>query len=343
MSEKENNMTVGMYGGKFLPFHLGHAYMVDVCSKKVDKLYVVLSSSEKRDKEICKRDGVKYMPAEVRMSWIGEYVSGMDGVEVINIKDDWSDEDYDWWKGAEMIVDAIPEKITHIFSSEPDYDKFFRNFYDAEHIVIDAARKIVSISATTIRRNVDTHEYFTMLPHIVRPFFVKKIAIVGTESVGKSTLTRNLASHYKTQYVHEVGRDYCERYDDNLTIDIFDDIAIDHYRLTRDKLGISNRFIFIDSEAVVTQYYLNMYFKTQSSLIDEIIKKQDFDLVLYLEPDVPWIDDGLRFSGKDEERKENNLFLKQLFAKYGIQYKIIKGGWDERFNKAVKLINQLDS
>ena len=60
--------TVGFIGGKFLPFHLGHIYVILAASNYVDKLYVVLSSSKKRDKEICERDNIKYIPAEIRLS-----------------------------------------------------------------------------------------------------------------------------------------------------------------------------------------------------------------------------------------------------------------------------------
>lgn len=31
-----------MYGGKFLPFHKGHKYCVDIASKECQKVYVIL-------------------------------------------------------------------------------------------------------------------------------------------------------------------------------------------------------------------------------------------------------------------------------------------------------------
>ena len=37
----------------------------------------------------------------------------------------------------------------------------------------------------------------------MRPFFVKRVVIMGPESVGKSTLTKNLAKHYNTNFVEE--------------------------------------------------------------------------------------------------------------------------------------------
>ena len=40
---------------------------------------------------------------------------------------------------------------------------------------------------------------------------IKKIAIVGPESTGKSTMAARLAEHYRTVWVPEYARGYCEK------------------------------------------------------------------------------------------------------------------------------------
>ncbi|MEH7393369.1 AAA family ATPase [Bacillus sp. JJ1474] len=67
----------------------------------------------------------------------------------------------------------------------------------------------MKISATNIREK-GIFEYWDYIPDEVKTFFIKKVVILGTESCGKSTLTRNLALIYNTTYVKEYGRDYCE-------------------------------------------------------------------------------------------------------------------------------------
>lgn len=334
-------MTVGFYGGKFLPLHNGHVRMIYECTKMVDKLYVVLSSSPKRDVELCERDGCKLTPAFIRLSWLGETISAMDNVEIIHVLDNQGDDDYDWEEGSNNIKQAIPEVITHVFSSEPKYSEYFDLYYpEAEHVVIDADRSIIPISATEIRKNVYTN--WDYLPDYVRAYYVKKVAIVGTESCGKSTLTEKLAKYYDTNFVPEIGRYYCENYSNQLTYYHFDSIAMDHFRATELMIKDSNKLLFIDSEAVTTQYYLNLYKPGMTSnLINAIIARQEFDLVLYLEPDVAWIDDGYRFAGDEDVRRENNKKLKNMFVKVNLEYIIIKGNYDERFNKACQLVNDL--
>ena len=211
----ENKKTVGFIGGKFLPFHLGHIYVVLAASNQVDELYVVLSSSKNRDKELCKRDGIKYIPADVRLSWIGESLNNISNVKIVHIEDDHWDADYDWEEGANLIKKAIGKPIDFVFSSENSYNDFFKKYYpDSKHVVVDDKRKTVTISATEMRKNL--YDHWDKLPTCVRSYFTKKVAIIGTESCGKSTLCKKLAKFYNTNYVDEVGRNYCERYSNQL-------------------------------------------------------------------------------------------------------------------------------
>jgi len=332
------NKTTGFIGGKFLPLHQGHIYAIMKASNMVDKLYVVLTSSEKRDRKICKKDNIKYMPAEVRLSWLGKTVSDLENIEIIHIKDDKGVEDYDWAEGAREIKNKIGKHIDYIFSSEKEYGNTFKKLYpNSTHIVIDNKREEVNISATKIRKNL--YSNWDNLPSHVKSYFVKKIAIVGTESCGKSTFTKKLAKSFNTNYVKETGRKKCEEFSNFLTKEMFDEIAIEHYLLQKKESEKSNKLLFVDTEAIITQYYLDMYFNESSDLINEVIKKQDYDLVIFLEPDVKWVDDGLRFKGNKKERLNYNEKLKKMFEKRGIETVSVSGNYDERFNKSRKMIN----
>ena len=41
--------------------------------------------------------------------------------------------------------------------------------------------------------------------------YITKIAVVGPESTGKSTLSQQLAQHYNALWVPEYAREYCEK------------------------------------------------------------------------------------------------------------------------------------
>jgi len=339
--ETETKKTTGFIGGKFLPLHLGHVYAIMSASTQVDELYVICSTSEERDREICKRDGIKYIPPEQRLSWLGELLSDLENIKILHLQDFYGITDYNWEKGRDDVRKMIGKPIDFIFSSEYSYKEIFESLYpEAKHVIIDAKRTNVPISATDLRKDLFSH--WDKLPNCVRSYFTKRVAIVGTESCGKSTLAKKLAKMYNTEYVEEVGRNYCINHSDKLTVQMFDSIAMDHFLLQEKKARQSSRVLFIDSDAVVTQFYLDMYFPGKKSpMIEEIVKLQQYDLVLYLEPDVKWVDDGLRVTGEDNIRKQNNERLKQMYRDKGIEFVSISGDYNQRFTSAKNLIDKL--
>ncbi len=337
----EKDKSVGFIGGKFLPLHLGHIHAILAASNMVDELYVILSSSKNRDRQLCERDGIKYIPDEVRLSWMGQAVNDLENVKLIRIEDDQWDENYDWDSGAEMIKKAIGKKIYFVFSSEKEYEKHFKkNFPGGKHMIIEPARETINISGTEIRKEL--YKHWDKLPEYVRKYFVKKVVIVGTESCGKSTLTKKLAKLYNTNLVEEIGRNYCDKYSNMLTKEMFNSIAMEHFLEQEEKASFSNKVLFVDTEATVTQFYLNKYFpKEKFNLIEEIIKIQNYDLMIFLEPDVKWVNDGLRNEGEEKIRKNNNVEMKKMFKDRGINFVSLGGNYSERFNKARKLVDDL--
>ena len=74
-------------------------------------------------------------------------------------------------------------------------------------------------------------------------------------------------------------------------------------------------------------------------IIDEIARLQDYDLVLYLSPDVPWVDDGTRVFG--EEREEADEGLRALLAEHGVEVVEVRGDFARRLDIAVTAVDRL--
>ncbi len=337
-------MTVGFIGGKFLPLHLGHVYAIIHASTRVDELYVVLSHSIKRDKELFIESKMDYIPPQVRLRWLSQLTKDMPQVKVISVEDDQGNDDYNWADGAEQIKEKIGKPIDYVFSSEYEYEDTFQQLYpESKHVLIDPDRKSVHISATKIRQE-GVYCHWDYIPGVVRPYFVKKIVIVGTESCGKSTLTRNLANLYNTTYVAEYGRTVCEELggcDGIISKEDYHKIAYGHKMEEYKAIEQANKLVFIDTEAIVTQFYSNLYNQDHQPVLDEMAKLQDYDLWLFLEPDVKWVDDGLRVHGHESERIHNNDYLKELLDLRNINYKILSGDYHNRFVTAVEFIEKI--
>lgn len=337
-------MSIGVVVGKFLPLHLGHINFINRCYTKVSKLIIVLCHSH-RDGDLCIKNGIKIIPYKQRLRWLHQTYSEFDNIEIRHMDESHIPAYPDGWHGyIRLLKETVPEKIDFIFSSENDYDtQYSRLLPEASHVIIDNDRISVPISGTAIRKNLIDNWGF--LPSIVRPFFVTKVAIVGTESSAKSTLTRLLGKHYNTSWVEEYGKQYI--YDvlggreDSLCFDDYLKIAMKHKLLEDEAIKTSNKIVFVDTEAIVTNFYCKLYEEHTDPAIDEIIKRQNYDLWLYLDNDVTWFDDGLRSQGHRTQRDKGKELLLSMFKMYGVYDKLqfISGNYEERLDKAISIID----
>ena len=336
-------MSLGVVVGKFLPLHTGHINFINKCSTKVDKLIVLLCYSDK-NKDICKENKIPEIKKEDQLRWLHSVYQDIDHIEIRYIDESNIPVYPDGWKEyIKLVKEAIPEKIDYMFSSEPAYDVHYKELLpESEHIIIDPERKDMGISATMVRS--DPFKYWEFIPSIVRPFFVKKIVIVGTESCGKTTLTKFLAKAFNTSWAEEYGRNYvyeeCGGNEDNLVYEDYIKIAMHQKKLEDDAIRHSNKVVFIDTEAIVTQFYCKLYEGKEDPAIDEIIKRQNYDLWIYLNNDVEWVDDGLRKNGSEEERNKGKEMLYGLLEKAGVLENIIQisGSYEQRLETAITTI-----
>lgn len=230
------------------------------------------------------------------------------------------------------------------FSSEPEYSWWIEKYFGAEHIIIDAERNHIDISATKIRNN--PHKYWTYLPSIVRKDWLKKVAIIGTESSAKSTLTKYLAKMYNTSWVEEYGRNYClnEMCNDEslLTFDDYGIIAANRFYDEKQAERTANKILFCDTNAFITQFYCRLYEAKNHPLVEAYIDEEEYDLILHLSDEVKWVDDGLRIN---RNRTKTRLLFNQMLDEYEITehkgYHYIDGDYNQRLIKAQLIIDEL--
>lgn len=336
---------VGFYGGKFLPLHMGHVYAIKKAACMVEELYIVLSYSHSRDKRLVEEGNIKPLPYQLRLRWLSQLTKDMKNVHVIAVEDAANnDEEYDWHQGALDIKKFIGKDINVVFGSEESYrDIFAREYPTALYEIIDAERTLYPISATEIRRD-GAFKHWAFIPDVAKPYFTRSVAIVGTESCGKSVLTKYLSTLFNTSYVEEYGRtltDELGRCEDVMLEEDFYHIAYGHKMNEKKAREEANKVYFVDSEAIVTKYYAELYTGKEYPLLDAIIDTQHYDLWLYLEPDVKWVDDGTRTFGEDEVREANNLRLKELMDEKKINYISISGDYQTRLEQSILEVHKM--
>lgn len=108
----------------------------------------------------------------------------------------------------------------------------------------------------------------------------------------------------------------------------------------------SNRILFIDTDAVTTKFYSHFLLKKKEeiqkcdALADAVSGINRFDLVLFLEPTVSFVQDGTRNEKIAQDREKYSREIKMLFDEAGMEYCCLGGDYLDRFNQAKKLIEE---
>ncbi|HHA19218.1 MAG TPA: multifunctional transcriptional regulator/nicotinamide-nucleotide adenylyltransferase/ribosylnicotinamide kinase NadR, partial [Methylophaga sp.] len=146
----------------------------------------------------------------------------------------------------------------------------------------------------------------------------------------------------------EYGRYYSADYlggNENLfQIDDFARIARIQQAQDEKALKAANRICFFDTDAVVTQYYCHLYLKNHNPAVYNFVDPQKYDVVLMMSPSVKWVDDGLRFKEKQEEREHLHKKLLYMYEDRGFRSKIIEindEDYSDRLEKAINISDEL--
>jgi len=171
---------------------------------------------------------------------------------------------------------------------------------------------------------------------------IKKVVVIGPESTGKSTLCQKLAEHYNTLWVPEYAREYLEKngreysYDDLL---IIAKGQIEREEKTIQQLTTHNSFLFIDTNMYVMKVWAEFVFNKCHNWILNRIAERDYDLYLLCDIDLPWVEDVLREYPDKKIREKLFFFYKELMTNQSTPWRIISGNYEERLEKAIKIID----
>ena len=170
---------------------------------------------------------------------------------------------------------------------------------------------------------------------------VFRIALIGPESTSKSTLSEALARFYKTQWVPEYARNYLEKLDQKYTLNDILQIAKVQLKLEHKAMNNSKRFLFIDTELIVSKVWCEDVFKTCPEWITENLEKHKYDLYLLCNIDLPWVKDELREYPDLVTREKLYHHYKDIMINQPVPWIDISGTYDERLQKAIKAVEAL--
>lgn len=170
---------------------------------------------------------------------------------------------------------------------------------------------------------------------------MKKIAIIGPESTGKSTLTQQLADHYETVWCPEYARAYLHENGTNYTFNDLQKIA-EGQLILEDTLLLEadNDLYFIDTEMYVMKVWCEYVFGKCHQFILDAIAERKYDLYLLCNTDLPWVADDLREYPDEAPRKELYNIYKDLLINQSTPWVNISGNYEERLQTAINAVEK---
>jgi NadR type nicotinamide-nucleotide adenylyltransferase len=326
--------TRGLVLGKFLPPHAGHLRLVRFAEAMVDRVDVVVATSE-----------TESIPGALRVPWMKQLcpfatVHHLD--EELPAYPDEHPEFWALWRAS--LLRCLGDAPTHVFASES---------YGAELADVLGAKFVpmarpgtegdgpLAISGTELRR--DPWNHWEHLPAVVRPHFLRHIHVVGPESVGKSTLCADLAAEFNTVWVPEYARTWLTRRgapmeeregraQPAVSLDDMIEIARGHTASVSSLAQAATRRLFLDTDVLATKLWSSVLLGSVPTEVEGLASEERPDLTLLLDVDVPFVPDSIRYL--PEERRSFFQAYESLLQSAGRPYTILRGGWQERFSAA---------
>lgn len=147
-----------MYGGKFLPFHKGHQYCIDVAAQECERVYAILFWGGADEETIRTAHPEEWLSVERRTRQLEKICreAGRYG-EVFPVLIDISglrlpDGSEDWDAETPLVRAVLGDRLDAVYSSEEHYGAYFARAYpEAVHRLVDVRREHYPISGTQIR------------------------------------------------------------------------------------------------------------------------------------------------------------------------------------------------
>jgi NadR type nicotinamide-nucleotide adenylyltransferase len=315
----------GLLLGKFLPLTRGHCHLIETALAQVEHLTVLVCSL--RADPI---DGHR------RYLWVKEMFPTANIIHVTEELPSYPDEHPDFWDIWRDVCLRHSPQIDLIFTSE-DYGDRLAEVVGARHVLVDQARTTVPISGTKVR--ADPLRHWEYLPEVVRPYYVRRILLYGPESTGKTTLARQLAEHYRTEWVPEFARGYLDAEAAPCLYDDISHIAAGQQEAEETTARRADRLLFCDTDAITTTIYAHHFFGRCPLWVQRLADERRYDLVLFCDIDLPWMPDPLHRDSPHRREEFRDRFLNELHSRR-ISCVTIRGTGDSRLQAAVSAVEE---
>ncbi|WP_445392102.1 AAA family ATPase [Stenotrophomonas muris] len=326
----------GLVVGKFCPLHRGHERLIDFAATRCQQLLVIGWS----------QPGFAGYSAARRERWLRARfpqatVAVLDdarlaalctqhGLPVRALPQDSDDEQVQRDFTAWLCLNLFGGPVQAVYTGEDYGDGFAQALAThfgapVRHERLERALDVGQACGTELRSDPHAHRH-GLAPQVYADH-VQRVAFIGGESSGKTTLARVLAERLQTVWVPEYGRTLWEQRGGELTPGDLLRIAMTQPQHEDEAVRRAHRWLFCDTTPLVTLGYSGWMFGTAPQPLRQAARRR-YDLLFLCAPDIPFDQDGTRV-GKAFRTQQHAWYLEQLQAE-GVEHVLLEGDLETR-------------
>jgi HTH-type transcriptional regulator, transcriptional repressor of NAD biosynthesis genes len=345
----------GLVVGKFCPLHRGHEFVINEAIRQCEEVVVI--SYSKPEFEKCGRANRDLWIAD-RFPGVTRLVVDDDALGDICVAEslipmsvphnDAPDEEHRRFI-ARLCLEILGETVDAVFTSESYGDGFAEALThhfcshvaeaaSVSHVCVDKPRKANPVSGTAIRS--DPHAHRSFLAPTVYAGFVSRVALLGAESSGKTTLAEALAKHFDTVWVPEYGRELWEAQNGHLNLADMIQIGVQQVQIEQRLASTAHKWLFCDTTPLTTVFYSQAMFGVVDPELRALAKRR-YDYVILCSPDFGFVQDGTRQTAAFQEKQ--HCWYMETLKESGLHFVIASGSLAERVAQIVSLLQVTQS
>lgn len=331
----------GTLVGKFMPPTDGHGTMIRFAAGMCDELTVVVDNVDWQD-----------VSPGVRASWIRTHFAGYGNVRVVALprampQDPGDDPDF-WRIWRDAMLGACESQPEVLIASEVYGDRLSKEL-GCRFMPYDTGRDAVPISATQVRDD-PWGNWWQILPE-ARSHYLRRVALEGPESTGKSTLALHLARRGGFAYAPEWAKGYIEHLvrtgRDFVEADLVD-IARGQAASERAVERSANRVVVHDSTLLTTMVWGLFRYGRCDPRIERMFEAEEARAPRtrwILTPETPFVADAHRNVAENPDRPETrerflDLMLREC-ERRGLPHRLLRGGHEAKRSLAETWMDEI--
>lgn len=172
---------------------------------------------------------------------------------------------------------------------------------------------------------------------------VKRIAVFGTESTGKTRLAEHLARHFGEPWVQEYAREFWDQNGGVIGLEHMAPIAREQWRREDEAATKAKRVLICDTDSLTTMLWSDVLYGTCPDEVKRGAEKRakNYALYLLLDVDVPFSPDPQRCFPDPDDRAKFARVWRGALERRGLPFVEIRGNWAARERLAVEAVERV--